>query len=343
MSEPTSEPTPEPIGDSAKDSAGERASQQPEAAKSPATEPTSAGESASAGEASSQQNAEGKVAASKAAAGAASVSKLPVVWSPNLGAPDHIADDFFDFGVNEPGGTESAASAADETAKKDKAETSGAPAGDMSASRSLRFALLAASVAAAAGLGSFVGSSGVAQFWPAAPASASAGVATSGPQQSAKVELAELAALKANLDGASRSANGQLAKLAERLDRIEHVQADPAAKLAHIIETLERLEKKNVVASAAPPAAPETTGSIAGAPGAAAVAIPAEAKLPDKILQDWVIQDVRSGRALIQSRYGGIFDVTTGSILPGLGRIETIKRQDGQWIVVTARGLITEH
>jgi hypothetical protein len=28
-------------------------------------------------------------------------------------------------------------------------------------------------------------------------------------------------------------------------------------------------------------------------------------------------------------------------MIPGLGRVETIKRQDGQWIVVTARGLIS--
>jgi hypothetical protein len=27
--------------------------------------------------------------------------------------------------------------------------------------------------------------------------------------------------------------------------------------------------------------------------------------------------------------------------LPGVGRVEGIKRQDGQWVVVTARGLIT--
>jgi hypothetical protein len=29
--------------------------------------------------------------------------------------------------------------------------------------------------------------------------------------------------------------------------------------------------------------------------------------------------------------------------LPGLGRVETIKRQAGGWVVVTAGGLITEH
>jgi hypothetical protein len=52
------------------------------------------------------------------------------------------------------------------------------------------------------------------------------------------------------------------------------------------------------------------------------------------------VQDVRGGRALVENRFGAIFDVAAGSILPGLGRVDAIKRQDNQWIVVTARGVI---
>jgi hypothetical protein len=33
--------------------------------------------------------------------------------------------------------------------------------------------------------------------------------------------------------------------------------------------------------------------------------------------------------------------VTPGSVLPGAGHVDAVKRQDGQWVVVTARGLIT--
>lgn len=53
------------------------------------------------------------------------------------------------------------------------------------------------------------------------------------------------------------------------------------------------------------------------------------------------MQDVQNGRALIESRNGGMFDVGAGSFLPGVGRVDSIKRQDGQWIVLTARGTIT--
>jgi hypothetical protein len=151
--------------------------------------------------------------------------------------------------------------------------------------------------------------------------------------QTMKAELAELAALKSSLDGATRGANGQFAKIADRLDRVEHAQAEPAAKLTHIADAVDRLEKKNVVAAAA--AAPETTGSI-GVPASI------EGTKGDKLLQDWIVQDVRRGHALVASRFGGVFDVTAGSMLPGLGRVQAIKRQDGQWVVLTDKGLITE-
>jgi len=226
-------------------------------------------------------------------------------------------------------------------AHEEAGEPIGETAAQASLSRSLCFALLAACIASAAALGSFVGSlsaAGVTRLWPGAAASSN--TTATNTLQATKAELAELAALKANLDGAARGANSQFGKLADRLDRVERVQIEAATKLAHVADAMDRLEKKNVMASAAPtaPAAPETTGSIANSQPAPA---PVEAKLPDKILPDWIVQDVRAGHALVENSHGGVFDVTAGGMIPGLGRVETIKRQDGQWIVVTARGLIS--
>ena len=224
--------------------------------------------------------------------------------------------------------------AAEEPAAAGGAAAVAAPA------RSSRFALLAASLALAAGLGAVVGSlsaSGLAHLSPVAAAAPKSGMAEANALQAVKAELAELSALKASLDGAARNANGQFAKIVDRLDRVERAQIEPAAKIAHMAEAIDRLEKKNVMAAAS--AAPETTGAIANKQPAA----PAETKLPDKILQNWVVQDVRRGRALVENSYGGVFAVAAGSVLPGLGLVELIKRQDGQWVVVTARGVITEH
>jgi hypothetical protein len=229
---------------------------------------------------------------------------------------------------------EAPSEAAEEPAAAGGAAAVAAPA------RSSRFALLAASLALAAGLGAVVGSlsaSGLAHLSPVAAAAPKSGMAEANALQAMKAELAELSALKASLDGTARNANGQFAKIVERLDRVERAQIEPAAKIAHMAEAIDRLEKKNVMAAAS--AAPETTGAIPNKQPAA----PAETKLPDKILQNWVVQDVRRGRALVENSSGGVFAVASGSVLPGLGLVESIKRQDGQWVVVTARGVITEH
>ena len=256
-------------------------------------------------------------------------AKLPVVWSPKLDTGEGIADDLLGAGADTSGSSADAAHG-EQSKPRDKAANDASPS-----SRSLRFAMLAASLAAAAALGSFVGSlsaTGVAHFWPAGPANST--IAYNGPQ-AAKAELAELAALKASVDGASRSANGQFAKLAERLERVERAQAEPAAKLARIAEALDRLEKKTAMAAASAAASPETTGTIPSTAPAAS-----EAKSSDKVLQDWIVREARGGRALIENRHGGMFDITTGSVLPGLGRVESVKRQEGQWVVVTAHGTI---
>src|SRR6266700_1578164 len=149
--------------------------------------------------------------------------------------------------------------------------------------------------------------------------------------QAPNAELAALSALKTYVEGATRNANNQFARLADRLDHIERAQADPNAKVARIAEAVDRLEKerKSVMAAAA---APETTGTVANSPS-----VQAEAK----ILPNWILHGVRGRHALVENSHGDIFEITGDSTLPGLGRVEGIKRQDGQWVVVTARGLIT--
>jgi hypothetical protein len=202
--------------------------------------------------------------------------------------------------------------ALDETVDEpaEEAAASSAPA------HSTRFLVLAATVAFAAAFGSFIGSvsgSGLARFiYPGEPGAAN----TVDAMREMKLDLAALSVIKSDLDSASHNTTSQFAKIADRLDK---------------------LDQRTAMAS-------DTTGSIAGPTNplpAATPITPAAPKLTDRILQDWVVQDVQNGRALVESRYGGIFDVGAGSTLPGIGRVDTIKRQDGQWLVLTERGTIT--
>lgn len=303
------------MDESSEKSLGERASQQPQDAQTPGK-----------GSVDEPAAATGAPPQAEPAAGNADERKLPVVWSPKLDAGEETAEE------PQADADEQISSSADEAMKEEPAAAAAA------LPRTSRFALLAASVALAAALGSFVGSlsaSGIAQLWPSTAAKPGLAEASASPAR--KAELAELAALKANLDGATRGANSQFAKLADRLDRIERAELDPAAKIAHIADAFDRLEKRTAAAAAAAASpAPETTGSIASNPPPAS-----EAKQPDKVLHDWIVQDVRGNRALVESRYGGVFAVVAGSVLPGLGRVETIKRQGREWIVVTERGIIS--
>jgi hypothetical protein len=245
---------------------------------------------------------------------------LPVVDAPKLDASDAAL----------PPAVEAFIEMSRATASEDAGPRFSVAAG-AAALRPSRATLLAVAFALAAAMGALAGSlsaSGLTQFWQPAPAK-SATADTGGVLQAMKVELA---AMKASLDVATRSASTQVAKITDRLDRVERSGSEPATKLAHIAESVDRLEKKN----AAMAAAMEATGAIGASETARA-----EPKIVDRIVEGWIVQDVRRGRALVESHYGGMFVVGTGGSLPGLGRVEAIKRQDGQWVVVTAHGTIT--
>ena len=89
--------------------------------------------------------------------------------------------------------------------------------------------------------------------------------------------------------------------------------------------------------AAAPLAAKDITGSISPPAAAPATAPKVEARLPT--VEGWVLRDVANGSALIEGRRG-MFEVYAGDPVPGLGRVDAIRRQDGRWVVVTSKGLI---
>jgi hypothetical protein len=269
-----------------------------------------------------------------ASARAGAGGELPMVSSPNLGggeaSEEPAAEDF--------GATNVKSMTALPALFREPVNEAPHPAsaGLSLPPRSLRFALLAATIACAAGIGALAGSltaSGIgqqhiAQVIPRATDSHDV-------IQALKTQRAELSALKASLDSESRSTSAQFGKLADRLNTLEHAQADAAATSTRIAAAVDRLDKRSAVA-------PEVTGSIAASPQAASAATPKPlAAAP--VLHDWVVQQVRNGRAMVESRYGSFFLVAAGSPLPGLGRVQEIKRQNGEWIVVTEKGLITSN
>lgn len=152
---------------------------------------------------------------------------------------------------------------------------------------------------------------------------------------------AELAALKASAERSAKADASHLAKITDRVEKVEKAQAEPAAKLAKLSETVEKLRVTAATPAAPAPAAAkenvkETTASIP-TPVAAPNRAPEAHRLPTVV--GWRIRDIANGGALIEGREG-LYEVYAGDPLPGLGRVDAIRKQDGRWVVVTSKGLI---
>jgi hypothetical protein len=181
-----------------------------------------------------------------------------------------------------------------------------------------KFTLLAAAVVLAAAFGAMagvLGATGLARL---------AGDTATAPEPTALQAMlgqlqSEVAALKASVDTTSRNTGAQYSKLVERFDRVERAQSGA-----------------NKTDAALPK---ETTGSVT--PPSAAAPLPLAPVPSSAIVPGWAVRDVYRGVAMLQSRVGGMVEVEPGDVLPGLGRIEAIRRQDGHWVVITSKGMIT--
>jgi hypothetical protein len=228
-----------------------------------------------------------------------------------------------------------------------------------------RFAAMAAVVTLATGAGAFGGALATATLFHGTE------VVSNSPALEASIARidADILSLKASLEYGSKLGHAQFSKTAERLDKIERAQTEPAAKLARLSEAVDRLRAAPVPlpspVAVAPPAK-DVTGSISPASASATsrnetpkndtakndtakndaaktdaaktdAAKPEAGRLP--MVEGWVLRDVVHGGALIDGRRG-MYEVYAGDIIPGLGRIDAIRRQDGRWVVVTSKGLI---
>ncbi|MFO1110053.1 MAG: hypothetical protein U1E61_12770 [Bradyrhizobium sp.] len=163
---------------------------------------------------------------------------------------------------------------------------------------------------------------------------------------------ADILALKASVEQNARLGTTQFNKTSDRLDKVEKSQTEPAARLARLSDEVSKLRATQAAApaqlAAAAPATTtvpkDVTGSVA--PPATAVSPQASPGTPAKpeiarlpTVEGWVLRDVGHGGALIESRRG-VFEIYAGDSIPGVGRVDAIRKQDGRWVVVTSRGLI---
>lgn len=183
-----------------------------------------------------------------------------------------------------------------------------------------RVTVLAASIAVAAALGSMVGAWAAVTFVrpPAEPVPTT--IAEADKDAIASLSR-DIVALKSSIDAMAKNSTAQYARINERFERSEKTQSEPATKIARLADAVEKLERRSA-------AAPDITGSI----------VPKQQDKP-AIVSGWVLREVFDGAAMVESRHG-LYEVVPGANLPGLGRVETIRRQEGRWVVVTPKGII---
>jgi outer membrane murein-binding lipoprotein Lpp len=210
--------------------------------------------------------------------------------------------------------------------------------------QSKTFLLAAASIVLAAGIGATVGAvawSGIDH--PVAEPAAVASTAVAPVLAAEDIRAlhgtiaqlrGDLSALRTSVEAGAKSASAQFAKINERLDR---VQAEQATKINKVIDNTERLEKRADVATRDVTTRDATARDVTGSgPQPAVASLPA----PQPIVTGWVLRDVNRGVAILQGR-AGLIEVEAGDLVPGLGRIESIRKQGNRWVVVTSRGLVT--
>jgi hypothetical protein len=201
---------------------------------------------------------------------------------------------------------------------------------DSPSSRPWRTSLLAASIALAACVGAGAGIFGSQWLTSKQPQVDLAAQQLQRDQQSQIKAMhatvskltKEIAALKSGVEASNKNATSQISKIADRVDRFE--------KSGDITGSIGK-------PATLPATAPAETAAVPPMPTPKPQALQHAAQPP--VLRGWSVREARDG-AILVSGYSGTYEVAPGMPIPGLGRIETVRRENGRWIVVTPKGLI---
>lgn len=142
--------------------------------------------------------------------------------------------------------------------------------------------------------------------------------------------------LRTAVDQSSKATNDRFGRFAENLDRIERVSSSSTVKLDKLAQAQVQAPAPASVASQpsssqampllASVAAPEVTGSV-----------PPSA--PRKVIKGWSVRQAYEGIAILQSP-NGVIEAVLGQQVPGLGRIEDIRNEDGRLVVESSGGVV---
>ena len=147
--------------------------------------------------------------------------------------------------------------------------------------------------------------------------------------------------LRTAVDQSSKATNDRFGRFAENLDRIERVSSSSTVKLDKLAQaqvpaptpapaTVQSQPSPQQGSMMASVAAPEFTGSVS----------PSErAPAPRKVIKGWSVRQAYEGIAILQGP-NGVIEAVLGQQVPGLGRIEEIRSENGRLVVESSGGVI---
>jgi hypothetical protein len=231
-------------------------------------------------------------------------------------------------------------------------------------SRLWAFTLQGAALAATLALGAYLGlqwSSAATAEDNAPPEWARAATTTINSTQGGIVSLAkDVRVIKSSIDTLSQSLAQDQARAASHeklvvktLEGLSRTNGTLVAKLEENGSKDARVGEASVREPTAPPM-PEPASSSASPPNkdissdlrmATALAVlvePAEKPARRNLsrIGGWVLRDVYNGKALVETPQQVLHEVTPGKTLPGIGRVEAVRRDGKVWMVVTEKGVI---
>jgi hypothetical protein len=141
--------------------------------------------------------------------------------------------------------------------------------------------------------------------------------------------------LRTAVDQSSKATNDRFGRFGENLDRIERVSSSSTVKLDKLAQA--QAQAPTPVASQTQPMpmmasvpAPEVTGSVSPSERMSA---------PRKTIKGWSVRQAYEGIAILQGP-NGVVEAVLGQQVPGLGRIEEIKNENGRLVVESSGGVI---
>ncbi len=145
--------------------------------------------------------------------------------------------------------------------------------------------------------------------------------------------------LRTAVDQSSKATNDRFGRFAENLDRIERVSSSSTAKLDKIAQVQAQPPAPAIVQTQPAPqqgpmmasvAAPEFTGSVPASE---------RASVPRKTIKGWSVRQAYEGIAILQGP-NGVVEAVLGQQVPGLGRIEEIRSENGRLVVESSGGVV---